>query len=47
MPTKNRVLHVGDRAPDFSLRDAATGNTVSLDDLVEQPLFLIFGRGTW
>ncbi len=47
LPRKDKVLRIGDRAPDFSLRDAATGQTVSLGDLVKQPLFLIFGRGTW
>lgn len=47
MPKENKVLRVGDRAPDFSLRDASTGETVSLDDLAGQPLMIIFGRGTW
>jgi peroxiredoxin len=47
MPKQNKVLQVGDRAPDFSLRDAATGEVVSLDDLLVQPLMIFFGRGTW
>ncbi len=47
MPIKNRVLSIGDRAPDFTLTDASTGESVSLGDLLGQPLYLIFGRGTW
>jgi peroxiredoxin len=47
LPIKNRVLSVGDKAPDFALTDAATGETVSLGDLLGKPLYLIFGRGTW
>jgi peroxiredoxin len=47
MPRENKVLAVGDRAPDFELRDAATSELVSLDDLMGQPLMIIFGRGTW
>lgn len=47
MARENRVLSVGDRAPEFSLRDADTGDTVTLDDLTGRPLFLVFGRGTW
>jgi peroxiredoxin len=47
MPRESKVLRVGDRAPDFSLRDASTGKMVSLHDLAGQPLMIIFGRGTW
>lgn len=47
MPIKNKTLGVGDKAPDFSLTDAATGEKVSLGDLLGRPLFLSFGRGTW
>ena len=47
MPRENKVLSVGDKAPDFTLRDASTGEMVSLDDFLGQPLMIIFGRGTW
>ncbi len=47
MPIENKVLRVGDKAPDFTLADATTGEKVSLDDLAGQPLVIIFGRGTW
>jgi cytochrome oxidase Cu insertion factor (SCO1/SenC/PrrC family) len=47
MPRENKVLREGDKAPDFTLRDASTGEMVSLDDLMGQPLMIIFGRGTW
>ena len=47
MPKENKELRVGDKAPDFTLRDARAGENVSLDDLVGQPLMINFGRGTW
>ena len=47
VPKENKVVSVGDKAPDFTLRDASTGEMVSLDDLMGQPLMIIFGRGTW
>jgi peroxiredoxin len=47
VPIQNKVMRVGDRAPDFTLPDASTGEMVSLDDLMERPLMIIFGRGTW
>jgi peroxiredoxin len=47
MPRENKVLSVGAKAPDFTLRDASTGEMVSLDDLMGLPLMIIFGRGTW
>lgn len=47
MAKENKVLEVGDKAPDFSLTDASTGKLVSLDDLMGQPLLIVFGRGTW
>jgi AhpC/TSA family len=47
MPRENKVLQVGDRAPDFTLPDASTGEMVSLEDLLGQPLVIQFGRGTW
>jgi peroxiredoxin len=47
MPLENKVLQIGDKAPDWILNDAATGEKVSLDDLIGRPLVIIFGRGTW
>jgi peroxiredoxin len=47
MPIENKVVHLGEKAPDFTLRDASTGEMVSLDDLAGQPLMISFGRGTW
>lgn len=47
MPIQNKVLRVGDRAPDFTLTDALSGEQVSLGELLGQPLYLVFGRGTW
>jgi peroxiredoxin len=47
MPIQNKSLEIGDRAPDFSLTDAASGATVSLDELLGRSLLIMFGRGTW
>ncbi|MCX6101069.1 MAG: peroxiredoxin family protein [Candidatus Bipolaricaulota bacterium] len=47
MARENKVLKVGDRAPDFALPDALTGETVRLADLLGKPLLVYFGRGTW
>jgi peroxiredoxin len=47
MPRENKELSAGDKAPDFTLTDASTGEDVSLGDLLGQPLFINFGRGTW
>ena len=47
MPIEDKELRVGDKAPDFTLKDASTEEEVSLDDLAGQPLMIIFGRGTW
>lgn len=47
MPRGNKVLRVGDQAPDFTLTDASTGEMVSLGDFLGRPLMIIFGRGTW
>lgn len=47
MPRKNKLLAVGDKAPEFTLTDAASGLQVSLDDLLDGPLLIVFGRGTW
>mgnify|MGYP005853279493 CR=1 FL=1 len=47
MPRENKVLNVGDKAPEFELPDAASGEAVNLAGLLGQPLLLYFGRGTW
>ncbi|MDY6797065.1 MAG: redoxin domain-containing protein [Actinomycetota bacterium] len=47
MSRESKILGVGDRAPDFELPDANTGEPVKLDDLLRQPLMIYFGRGTW
>jgi len=47
MPIDNRVLKVGDEAPGFELTDASTGEVVTLEDLLDRPLLINFGRGTW
>lgn len=47
MARESKLLKVGDRAPDFRLPDALTGEDVSLGDLLGQPLLIYFGRGTW
>lgn len=47
MPMENKKLKAGDKAPGFTLKDASTGETVSLQDLLVKPLFINFGRGTW
>jgi peroxiredoxin len=47
MARQNEVLKVGDKAPDFALPDALTGETVRLADLLGKPLLLYFARGTW
>lgn len=44
---ESKVLKTGDRAPDFRLPDAWTGQEVRLYDLLGRPLMLYFGRGTW
>jgi hypothetical protein len=44
---KERVLKVGDRVPDFSLKDSE-GNLVSLGSLLANgPVVLSFYRGGW
>jgi hypothetical protein len=44
---KDKVLKVGDRAPDFSLKDTE-GSIVSLSSLLERgPVVLSFYRGGW
>jgi peroxiredoxin len=47
MARENKVLKVGDKAPDFALPDALTGETVGLAGLLGKPLLVYFGRGTW
>jgi len=47
MARENKVLDVGDKAPDFELPNAVTGEMVGLADLLGQPLLIYFGRGTW
>ncbi len=47
MARQNTVLEVGDQAPDFSLPDALTGETVTLESLLGRPLLVYFARGTW
>lgn len=44
---KSKKLKVGDRAPGFTLKDAATGEVVDLDELIGNPLMVVFFRGTW
>ena len=42
-----RVVKVGDKAPDFTLKNTA-GQDVNLHHLLEQaPVLLIFYRGKW
>jgi peroxiredoxin Q/BCP len=47
MARESKVLKVGDKAPDFALPNALTGETVTLAGLLGRPLLLYFGRGTW
>ncbi|HKV50109.1 MAG TPA: hypothetical protein VJO52_02815 [Gemmatimonadaceae bacterium] len=49
MPRPSSTLHLGDRAPEFSLRDAATGASVTLDTLLtdRRGALLVFHRGMW
>ena len=47
IPATHTTLRVGDRAPDFTLPDAA-GRPVSLADYRgKQPVVLVFYRGYW
>ena len=47
MARENKALKVGDKAPDFALPNALTGETVRLADLLGRSLLVYFGRGTW
>lgn len=43
----DRILKVGDRVPDFVLRDAQGHTVRSVELLSRGPLVLQFFRGTW
>lgn len=47
MPRKNKVLQIGEKAPDFDLPDAVGGGRVTQDDMLGRPFVLVFLRGTW
>jgi peroxiredoxin len=47
MARENEVLSLGDKAPEFTLPDVLTGQTVALADLLGKPVLLYFARGTW
>ncbi|HJR67934.1 MAG TPA: hypothetical protein VJ802_16005 [Gemmatimonadaceae bacterium] len=49
MSRPSTTLHLGDAAPDFQLRDAATGELRSLGDLLRdrRRLLVVFHRGMW
>ncbi|HTL96287.1 MAG TPA: hypothetical protein VL157_12130 [Gemmatimonadaceae bacterium] len=49
MPRPSSTLRLGDRAPEFSLRDAAAGAPVTLDSLLadRRGALLVFHRGMW
>ena len=49
MPRPSTTLRLGSIAPDFQLRDAGSGITRSLGDLLRdhQGLLLVFHRGMW
>jgi hypothetical protein len=49
MSRPSTTLHLSDPAPDFQLRDAASGATHSLAELLRdrQGLLLVFHRGMW
>jgi peroxiredoxin len=42
--TRSTTVHVGDRAPDFTL-EAAGGGSVTLSEEVGHPVVLVFLRG--
>jgi peroxiredoxin len=44
MATQSTTVHVGDKAPDFTLTDAS-GDEVTLSALTGQPVVLAFLRG--
>ena len=49
MSRPSTTLHLGDTAPEFALRDAASGESRSLTDLVRdrRGLLVVFHRGMW
>jgi peroxiredoxin len=49
MGRPSTTLHLGDAAPDFQLRDAASGVTRSLTELLRdrRGILLVFHRGMW
>ena len=49
MSRPSTTLHLGDAAPEFQLRDAASGESRSLTDLLRnrRGLLLVFHRGMW
>jgi hypothetical protein len=49
MSRPSTTLRLGDAAPDFQLRDAPSGATQSLTELLHdrRGLLLVFHRGMW
>jgi hypothetical protein len=49
MSRPSTTLHLGDAAPEFQLRDAASGASRALSDLLtnRRGLLLVFPRGMW
>ena len=49
MPRPSLTLHLGDQAPPFALRQAGTGELLTLEKLLEgrRGLLLVFHRGMW
>lgn len=47
MSRESKVLKPGDKAPDFRLPDAESGEEIELSSLLGNPLMIYFGRGTW
>jgi hypothetical protein len=49
MSRPSTTLHLGDAAPEFELRDAASGESRSLSALLRdrRGLLLVFHRGMW
>lgn len=47
MPHRNKLLHIGDDAPEFALPDAVTGKLLTLSGMLGQPTIIVFLRGTW
>jgi hypothetical protein len=49
MSRPSTTLHLGDTAPEFELRDAASSQSRSLTDLLRgrRGLLVVFHRGMW